>query len=275
MQMFAPNVMVIGDTLYSGAGDAVGKPNPPQAARQYETEIMNLRTEILSRPFGAKWLEIIGNNKEPITLVPSEETTNSRNETFPNIPQHPNRMREAVAAGFTTPAGVTGTGAGTPSRIKFNSGASAGMANGSVLLVHELTHAYRSSGGRFSPAAMTGLVNPERQKADPELEQRFPNWEEFLAVVVENVFAAELGKNILRINWNVLHPGFATSPSFFTFWQIKPPAGDTDSMKFAKDYSPAILRIMQIESPLYGAMRASTAWFNPVRDYEKYLPLYL
>jgi hypothetical protein len=278
MKIFAPKVFVIGDTIYAGDQDVAGKRNPPQAAQKYETDLLNLRDQIVATPFGTRWLEIVGNNKEPIVIVPSTDTNNAVTQTFPNTPDHPARLADGESPTFTGPGGVPGTGLGTPARIKFNPAAvtknSSGFsldfstASGAVLLVHELTHAYRMSGGRATPVAMTGLVNPKRERAKPDLTLRFPDWEEFLATVVENVFAAELGKDRLRMNWDTAHPAAATGPAYFTFWQISPPS-ETDSQGFARDYQPAILRILQVESPLYTAMNASNAWFNPVRDFEK------
>jgi len=40
---------------------------------------------------------------------------------------------------------------------------------------------------------------------------------------------------------------------------------------FAENYAPAILRMMQLEPRIYQAIKASSAWFNPVRDYERQL----
>ncbi len=258
MQFFAPNVLVVGDTIFE-SDDPTGKPNPPAAAARYEAEVMSLRQKITSRSFGAQWLDIVGNNPEPIVIVPASFTNNAEAQTFPNIVQHPNRLNDAT------------NGRGTPIRVKFNTKANLGWlgggVEGEVLLVHELTHAYRSAGGRFTPVKMTGLVNPISASRNSELAKRFDNWEEWLSIVVENVFAAESGKKILRTNWDILLPSTATDPSYFKFWGISTVGSLNDSQQFALDYKPAISRMLNFEPRLFRAMESSTAWFNPVRDY--------
>src|SRR5262249_1302732 len=119
-----------------------------------------------------------------------------------------------------------------------------------------------------SPALMTTLVAPGRSS---DVAKRFPNWEEWLSVVVENVYAAESGKSLLRGNWDVLFPSTLTSPAYYKFWDIPGVGSKTDTETFAEDYAPAIARMRQLEPLLYQAIRASNAWFNPVRDYERQL----
>jgi hypothetical protein len=265
--MFAANVMVVGDRIFE-IDDGTGKPNPPAAAARYEREVIAMRNKLAAQPFGTRWLEIAGNNAEPIVIVPTSATNEAVAQTFANIPERPNRENDLLAVGFSPEA----TGRGTPVRVKFNTGALVGGlmgASAEVLLIHELTHAYRSAAGRFSPALMTTLVAPGRTSAD--VAKRFPNWEEWLSVVVENVYAAESGKSILRGNWDILFPATLTSPAYYKFWGIGNFATKTDSEIFAEDYAPAIRRLMQLEPQLYQAIRASTAWFNPVRDYEDQL----
>lgn len=265
MQMFAPNVMVSGAEIF-GIDDAKGNPNPPAQALKYENEIMTLRSQIKAQPFGAAWLEIVGNNPQPIMIVPTTSTNDAVAQTFPNTPDHPNRMADAQARGFD----ATSTGKGTPIRLKFNPAALVGGfggVSGAALLMHEMTHAYRSACGNSAPVPMSGLVNPVRLRANAEIVARFPNWEEWFAIVVENVFSAEDGKSIVRTNWDILHPSFATSPEYFKFWGIGNFDKQTDSQQFADDYRPAIARMRQVEGSIYAAIRSSRAWFNPVRDY--------
>lgn len=258
MQFFAPNVLVIGDTIYD-EDDATGKANPPAAATKYEADIMGLRQKIVAHPFGVQWLDIIGNNQQPIVIVPTTITNDAIAQTFPNTVQNPNRSDDAM------------NGKGTPVRVKFNMAANlgwlAGGVSGEVLLIHEMTHAYRSANGRFAPTPMAGMINPDSARRNSELIQRFLNWEEWLAIVTENVFAAESGKKILRTNWNTLTPANATDPAYFKFWGISTLSGPNDSQQFAIDYRPAIARMLQVEARLFRAMESSTAWFNPVREY--------
>lgn len=258
MQFFAPNVLVIGDTIYD-EDDATGKPNPAPAAAKYEQDVMGLRQKIAGQPFGLRWLDIVGNNQQPIVIVPTTLTNDAVAQTFPNTAQNPNRSADAT------------NGQGTPIRVKFNMAANlgwlAGGVSGDVLLMHEMTHAYRSASGRFAKTAMAGFVNQDSARRNPELLQRFPDWEEWIAIVTENVYAAESGKKILRTNWNILTPANATDPGYFKFWDIPTLSGPNDSQQFAIDYRPAIARMLQLEPKLFRAMESSTAWFNPVRDY--------
>ncbi len=266
MQIFAPNVLVIGDEIF-GENDVTGRPNPPAAAQKYEAEIMGLRQKITAVPFGRRWLDIVGNNPEPVIIVPCTLTNDAVTQTFANIPQHPNRLGDAQARGFSP----TATGRGTPMRVKFNPAANLGWlaegVSGEVLLVHELTHAFRGSRGRAAPVAMTNLIDPQSRMREPDLLKRFPDWEEWFAVVVENVFASESGKSFVRTNHNLLLPASATDPAYFKFWGISPLGTQTDSQKFARDYRPAVQRILQVEPELFRAMETARGWFNPVRDY--------
>jgi len=262
MQMFAPNVMVIGDSIYE-INEVAGKPNPPAAAKRYELEVMAMREKIKGQPFGARWLDIIGNNAEPIVIVPTTATNEAVAQTFANIKEKPNRMADATAAGFTPDA----TGRGTPIRVKFNTAALVGGLMGAaaeVLLMHELTHAYRSASGRFRPTPMAALVAPRRPS---DVAKRFPDWEEWFAVVVENVYAAETGRSLLRGNWDILFPSTLTSPANFKFWNIPGAGAKSDSQTFMEDYRPAVQLIQRLEPKLFNAMRDSQAWFNPVRDF--------
>lgn len=258
MQLFAPNVLVVGDTIFD-LNDPTGRPNSAAAAAQYESELMGLRQSIQARPFGQRWLQAVGNNSQPIVIVPTTATTDAVAQTFPNTTDHPNRTAD------------TTNGVRTPVRVKFNPKANlgwlAGGVSGDVLLVHEMTHAYRSAGGRFSPVPMSGFVNPESSRKNPDLARRFPDFEEWLAVVVENVFAAESGKKILRTNWDVLFPSTATDPAFFQFWAIPTVGNLNDSQQFAFDYKPALSRMLQVEPILFRCMENSNAWFNPVREF--------
>ena len=140
-------------------------------------------------------------------------------------------------------------------------------ASGAALLIHEMTHAYRAACGKTAPAPMTGLVNPARLRANADIGARFPNWEEWFSIVVENVYSAEAGKKMVRTNWDILHPSFATDPAYFTFWGIGNSGKVTDSQQFADDYRPAVARMQQVEGAIFSAMRSSKAWFNPVRDW--------
>jgi hypothetical protein len=272
MKLFAPNVLVVGDTIFQDAGDPSGRPNPAPAAERYEAEIMALHDKITASQFGANWLDIVGNNVEPITIVPMVDTSDAVAQTFPNIPQKPNRLADSMPAGFPTGAAGAGTGRGTPVRLKFNPAGSAGSGlsrvGGAVLLVHEMTHAYRSASGRFTPLSMSGFIDPERLLHSSDLALRFPNWEEWFAIVCENVFAAETGGHILRANWDIQHPASLSDPGINKYFGTGPLH---DSEDFAADYRPAIAHMRQVEQKIYMAIRGSTAWFNPVRDYEELL----
>src|SRR5436190_2418890 len=231
MKILAPNVFVIGNEIFEMEAPT-GKPNSPAAAAKYETDVEMLFLKIKAQAFGAAWLEVVGNNREPIVIVPSTATDNAAAQTFPNIAQKPNRSLDAS------------NGTGTPGRVKFNTGANLGFVSGGVsgevLLVHEVTHAYRAANGRATALPMNQFVNPESLKLNMDLARRFPDYEEWLAIVVENVFASQAGKTILRTNWDLTGPSFATDPKFFKFWGISTVGTRNDSQQFAWDYRPAI-----------------------------------
>jgi len=258
MKIVAPNILVIGNEIFDLEAP-VGRPNLPAAAAKYEAEVETLFRKIKAQPFGAAWLEIVGNNREPIIIVPSTATDNAAAQTMPNIPQRPDRTADAQ------------NGRGTPGRVKFNTqanlGFTSGGVSGEVLLVHEVTHAYRAASGRLTPLPMEQFVTPDSLKMNLDLARRFPDFEEWLAIVVENVFASQAGKTILRTNWELTRPSFATNPGYFTFWGISTVGTRNDSQQFAHDYRPGIERIRSAEPRLFQAMEATQAWFNPVRDY--------
>lgn len=272
MKMFAPNVFVVGDTIFKDAKDADGSPNPPVLSERYEAEVMALHDKIEASPFGAAWLEIVGNNIEPIVIVPMVDARDAVAQTFRNDAQKPHRTADAAVAGFPNSDGVPGTGCGTPIRLKFNPAAFVGVGygkvGGAVLLVHEMTHGYRSAGGRFEPVPMAGLIDLQRQLRTPDIAVRFPDWEEWFAIVCENVFAAETGGHILRANWDVKHEASINDPAIRKYSGMGPVDECRD---FAADYRPAIARMFQIEPKIYAAIRRSNAWFNPAREYESLL----
>ena len=68
MKLFAPDIFVIGDTIYD-LEDAVGRPNPPALAAKCEADVMGMRQKIQDTKSGAQGLEIVGNNVEPIVIV--------------------------------------------------------------------------------------------------------------------------------------------------------------------------------------------------------------
>src|SRR4051812_44278072 len=203
MKIFATNTIVSGDTIFAGADDPTGKPNPPAAAARFEDEVMKFRARIASFPFGAKWLDLLDGTKQSITIVPSSDRNDAVAQTDAK------RLADGLAAGLSLPGNDTGTGLGAPIRVKFNPAASAGQGagrvSGAALLMHEMTHAFRSANGRFTPVPMGPLVERQAAWQTPEWALRFPNFEEFLAVVVEDVFAAESGAQMVRMNWDILH----------------------------------------------------------------------
>lgn len=271
MKVFGPNVFVVGDTIFQNADDADGRPNPPAASDRYEAAVMALHNQIEASPFGADWLEIVSNNVEPIVIVPMVDTRDALTQTFRNDPQKPHRAADAAAPGSPTKDGP-GTGLGTPIRLKFNPaaivGGGFGKVGGAVLLVHEMTHAYRSSNGRYARVSMSGLVDQQRYLGCRDIAVRFPDWEEWFAVVCENVFATETGAHIVRANWDTKYPVSLHDPGIRNFFGTGPV---NECRDFAADYRPAIARMLQLEPKIYVAIRRSKAWFNPAREYESFL----
>ena len=105
---------------------------------------------------------------------------------------------------------------------------------------------------------------------DPGAENwSFGNWEEWFSVVAEGIYASESGATSVRTThnpflWFFNANKYAGSPKNFFH-----PDAMTDSEFFAHRYLLAIDRIMIQEPTIYNIMKCSSAWFNPVKDFDQ------
>jgi len=259
MKLFAPNVIVMGDKLFS-ISRAQSRASTPAEAERFETAIMAIRDKITATAFGRKFLDIIGNNKQPIAIVPAVETDNALTQA--------NSGTDASSADFskTTADGTIafGSGRGSMTRIFINPFGTFEDVGVERTLVHELTHAYRQARGRWRPASMTQFVLSPPHPATVLMS--FPDWEEWFGVVVEGVWASEAGASKVRIaqQRGVFFMTFAERPSGPSPWAPdEKPINPSD--RFAERYDRAITRILMEESDLYFAMKSSRGWFNPIK----------
>lgn len=250
MQLFAPNIIVDGSHI------------PNNAARErYEASVMRVRDTITNAPFGKELLEMIGNNREPIVIAPAPNRNAAQ--------ARPLNAVKAFAAGasvqFRDGTSKPGLGTGSMAVVDFNPAGDFEGISADVTLVHELVHAWRQARGRWKAAPMTDFVDASDPKKVSSAKADFENWEEFLAVVVEGVYAAQSGAGSVRISHNIM--------AFWRAMQTAPKRPDiydpvplTDSQRFAQVYRRALIAIMSEELELYRLMLNAKAWFNPVRD---------
>lgn len=250
MQFFAPNIVVDGSHI------------PNKAAQErYEASVLRVRDTIEQAPFGKEFLELVGNNREPIVIAPAPNRNAAQ--------ARPLNALKAAAKGadvkFRDGTSKPGLGAGSMAVVDFNPAGNFEGISADVTLVHELVHAWRQARGRWKAAPMSDFVDAADPKKIASAKSDFENWEEFLAVVVEGVYAAQSGAGSVRI-----------SHSIMAFWRAMPsapqqpniynPAPLTDSQRFAQNYRRALIAIMGEELELYRLMLNAKAWFNPVRD---------
>src|SRR5262245_47713587 len=115
MKLFAPNIIVMGNKTFA-VSRGLSRDSSPVEAERFEKAVMALRDKITATTFGQKFLDLIGNNKEPIAIVPAIETNNAVTLSSGGM--------DAFAADFskTTDDGeiVFGSGRGAMTRIFFN-----------------------------------------------------------------------------------------------------------------------------------------------------------
>lgn len=251
MQWFAPNIVVDGSHI----------PNKPGQDR-YESSVIRVRDTIVNTPFGKDLIELIGNNREPIVIAP----TPNRNIAA----ARPLDADKAFAQGATvvrrSGPPTVGLGTGSIAIVDFNPTGDLQGATVDSTLVHELVHAWRQARGKWKAAPISDFVDASDQKKSASARADFENWEEFLAVVVEGVYAAQAGAGSVRVSHNIM-----------AFWRALPSTGPmtpdilnpvplTDSQRFAQTWRRALIAIMGEELELYRLLLGAKAWFNPVRD---------
>lgn len=250
MQLFAPNIIVDGSHIPNKAGQ-----------ERYEASVMRVRDTIEKAPFGKDLLELIGNNREPIVIAPAPNRNAAQ--------ARPLNALKAFAAGsnvqFRDGTSKPGLGTGSMAVVDFNPAGNFEGMSADVTLVHELVHAWRQARGKWKAAPMSEFVDASDPKKVSSARADFENWEEFLAVVVEGIYAAQSGAGSVRISHSVM--------AFWRAMKTEPEAPNiynpvplTDSQRFAQNYRRALIAILGEEQELYKLMLNAKAWFNPVRD---------
>jgi len=258
MEFVGPNVFVDGTTVSGPAR----RPNSEAQRAAYESKVVKVWNKIHGVAFGRAFLDIISNNPNPIVIAPSRDLENADATAL-------NSARGfAPGANMPGPNGTvagTGLGGGSTTVVHFNPDGKFSGIGADVTLLHEMLHAYRKACGRWNMLPMDPFVNSTNPRGE---RMRFENWEEWFSVVAEGVYGSEAGATSVRVaHSRILAMLVALKPS-------GPPVSawggtqQTDSQIFAGRYRPAILRILEQEPQIYAAMRNSTAWFNPVRDFE-------
>ena len=258
-----------GDKIWVDGGPMGNK----AAGDAYEREILAIHDKIAGVQFGRVVLEIVSKTSNLIGILHGKKGAAPGARSLAGA--------DAWADGFeiSLPDGtkVRGTGKGGPATIILDPRGDLGGMPPDVTLVHELIHAWREANGRWKPTSMFDLVSlPAARELDggdkandprAKFAKRFENWEEFLALVVEGVYASQQGAKSVRTAQNgpfaSLFMAMNTPRQTPSPWN---PVPLTDSQRFAELYRPAIIRIMSEELTLYKAMLAADAWFNPVRD---------
>lgn len=250
MQLFAPNIIVDGSHI----------PNKG-AQERYESSVIRVRDKIGQAPFGKDFLELVGNNREPIVIAPAPNRNAAQ--------ARPLNAQKAFAQGadvkFRDGTSKPGLGTGSMAVVDFNPAGDHEGISADVTLVHELVHAWRQARGRWKAASMSEFVDASDPKKVSSAKSDFENWEEFLAVVVEGVYAAQAGAGSVRVSHSIMAfwramPSLPQKPDIFN------PVPLTDSQRFAQTYRRALIAIMSEELDLYRLMLNAKAWFNPVRD---------
>ena len=239
-----------------------GKFIPNAAARDnYERSVMAVGAKIKSVPFGQAFLDLIANTPNKIVIAPAPD----RNQ----VDTHALDATHAFAPGFgfTNDKGVQfqGAGGGSVTVIDYTPTGNFKGISADTTLIHELCHAWRQARGVWKPLPITNFFDDDAIK-NPLMERfRFPNWEEFLGVVVEGLYSSESGSPTARTTQGDFGLFFAMrstpqKPNIFN------PLPMTDSQIFAEKFRRALIRIMSEELDLYRLMLVSRGWFNPVRD---------
>ena len=232
------------------------------AAREnYERSVMAAGEKIKSVPFGKAFLDLVSGNPNKIVIAPAPD----RNQ----VDTHALDATHAFAPGFgfvnNKGQMVQGAGGGSVTVIDYTPTGNFKGISADTTLVHELCHAWRQARGRWKPLPITNFFDDDAIK-NPLMERfRFPNWEEFLGVVVEGLYSSESGSPTVRTTQGEFGLLFAMrstpqAPSIFN------PLPMTDSQIFAEKFRRALIRIMSEELDLYRLMLVSRGWFNPVRD---------
>jgi hypothetical protein len=259
MKWLAANIVVDGRTFTK----QTNKPNSQANQDKYENEVLSIGSKIRQAPFGRQLLDLISVAQE-IIIAQSTDSNNATTDVAV-----PSRRPDAFPLGFPIPGGGSGTGKGAMSVVPFNPHGTFFGISADVTLLHELLHAYRQASGRWSPLPMLQFVNKSTAGDSGDENWVWGNWEEWFSVVAEDIYASESGATTVRMShqqwaWALTANKPAGSPKNFFH-----PDAMTPSEFFSHKYLLAIDRIMTQEPTIYNIMKRSSAWFNPVKDFDQ------
>ena len=231
--------------------------NDARAAAQYDAAVQGIYDTIHGRPIGARFLDLLQRVPHPIVIVPTTARDNAYAGAVDVVASFP--ARDPVRDGTGRPhRNWVGTGSGSMVRVLFNP-RPLGDASPQIILLHELTHAWRQAHGRIRGLPMT-IAMPGARPAE---DFAFNNWEEWLAILIQNIWSSEGGERSLR--------AFHTTRGVFGAMVISDypnPFGAAAPMAaedFARRYAGAFDTFRREEPQLFALLRTSTAHFNPLR----------
>ena len=255
----------------------IGPPNPH--ALTYESRVVRVLRQIHSNAAGAILLQQIGSVRGRVTTI------RPLVREFQSITSPVSPLRSMVAgipayneAGLARDHGqvIFGLGGGSDVRIFFSPETfSHGLAGTTpdAVLCHELFHALRSMQGR--------------QQIRPTFN-RYEEYEEFWAVMIENIYLSMGGHVALRVSHHTFRdmpsvPGvspdsvqalfrrdvlglFGDDIMDNPFQAMSATTGPSLSQRFARDNRTLIHSLMRSESELCRCLAALPCSFNPIRD---------
>lgn len=221
-------------------------------AERYERAITGVFRTVDDRPTGRGLIGLINGTTHEVMIVPSStiEETGAGAVVFQAAFPDATPVRRWNGTLFLRQGRpVLGTGRGTTSRIAMLPQPVGGDAP-ELVLVHEMTHAFRQAAGRLRSQSLRTLGCTS---AD---ELSFPSLEEFMAVLVQNIWQSEGGVTTMRgSHTRAGRPGHL--PDF--------PVLSGTSAAYAARWALPIAAIRAQEPGLSAVLAASNAGFNPMR----------
>jgi hypothetical protein len=255
MQVFTPcqNIVVDGDEFTSGFLGLDWFPSGGASSQKanYENETIRLLTDLMKKFTGWAIINEIYYMKKKMTIRPFHPSKELG--TF-NAGAAPDDAKAATLKDTVVrdkngnmPAPEnrqTGTGEGSNTTIRFSastwnpsSGAPAGPGASAIeILLHEMVHGLRQMAGRSVKESVIGNAGMD-------------NYEEFVAIVVSNIFRSELGVVQLRQD----HRGFS---------QLTGPTAASAGFKAA--HSPYLSYLSMEQPRLCTNLRQVKVPFNPL-----------
>jgi hypothetical protein len=224
------------------------------AAAPYEQAVSRILYDIsVSGQAGRAVLGPFRNRElaRPLRIVPG-----NRPNTVPNIDPAATEQAFTAQAANTVPAGVPIVGRGQILAIGTGGGLHALMhfsprgvhARADQVLLHELVHAIRFIRG---------------QNVTYGLGHHFDNWEEFFAVLVEDIYLSELHRPVRRG-----HQGVGTRPGNPASFATRPGHGGPAARNVLdQEYAHLIEQFIRSDPALSADLAAVPSQFNPIRDH--------